>query len=86
MTRKQRRAALIAGGLVMMGIASTLVLSALKTEVTFFMSPSDVLKDLPKPDTRFRLGGLVEAGSFHKGSADVAWKRTTEFFAKHMKK
>jgi carboxymethylenebutenolidase len=27
-----------------------------------------------------------ERGSFHKGSADVAWKRTTEFFAKHMKK
>jgi carboxymethylenebutenolidase len=27
-----------------------------------------------------------ERGSFHKGSADIAWKRTTEFFAKHMKK
>jgi carboxymethylenebutenolidase len=27
-----------------------------------------------------------ERGSFHKSSADVAWKRTTEFFAKHMKK
>jgi carboxymethylenebutenolidase len=27
-----------------------------------------------------------ERGSFHKASADVAWKRTTEFFAKHMKK
>ena len=27
-----------------------------------------------------------ERGSFHKASADIAWKRTTEFFAKHMKK
>ena len=27
-----------------------------------------------------------ERGSLHKGSADIAWKRTTEFFAKHMKK
>jgi carboxymethylenebutenolidase len=27
-----------------------------------------------------------ERGSFHKGSADVAWGRTQEFLAKHMKK
>jgi cytochrome c-type biogenesis protein CcmE len=78
MTRKQRRAILIAGGLVMMGIASTLVLSALKTEVTFFMSPSDVLKGLPKPGTRFRLGGLVEAGTFHKGTGTISTFRLTD--------
>ncbi len=69
MTRKQRRAILIAGGLVMLGIASTLVLNALKTQVTFFMSPSEVLKDLPKPGTRFRLGGLVETGTYHRAPA-----------------
>jgi cytochrome c-type biogenesis protein CcmE len=78
MTRKQRRAILIAGGLVMMGIASTLVLSALKTEVTFFMSPSDVLKSLPKPGTRFRLGGLVETGTFHKGTGTISTFRLTD--------
>jgi cytochrome c-type biogenesis protein CcmE len=66
MTRKKRRAILIVGGLAMMGLASTLVLSALQTRVTFFMSPADVSKSLPKPGTRFWLGGLVEAGSFHK--------------------
>ena len=27
-----------------------------------------------------------ERGSFHKGSADIAWGRTQEFLAKHMKK
>ena len=27
-----------------------------------------------------------ERGSFHQGSASVAWKRTTDFFAKNMKK
>jgi len=78
MTRKQRRAVLIAGGLVMMGIASTLVLSALKTQVTFFMSPSDVLKELPKQGTRFRLGGLVETGTFHKGTGTVSTFRLTD--------
>ncbi len=66
MTRKQRRLVLIAAGLALIGTASTLVLSALRTQVTFFMSPSDVLSDLPKPGSRFRLGGLVEAGSCHK--------------------
>ena len=27
-----------------------------------------------------------ERGSFDKGSRDLAWQRTTDFFAKHMKK
>ncbi len=66
MTRKQRRAVVIVVGLAMLGVASTLVLSALKTQVTFFMSPADVEKNVPKPGTRFRLGGLVKAGTFHR--------------------
>jgi cytochrome c-type biogenesis protein CcmE len=66
MTRKKRRAILIGGGLIMLGFASALVLSALKTQVTFFMSPADIAKAAPKPGTRFRLGGLVQAGSFHR--------------------
>jgi cytochrome c-type biogenesis protein CcmE len=78
MTRKQRRAVLIAGGLVLIGIASALVLSALKTQVTFFMSPTEVLKDSPKPGTRFRLGGLVEAGSYHRGTGTISTFRLTD--------
>jgi cytochrome c-type biogenesis protein CcmE len=65
-TRKKRRAILIAAGLGMLGLASTLVLSALQTRVTFFMSPMDVVKSAPKSGTRFRLGGLVQAGSYRK--------------------
>jgi cytochrome c-type biogenesis protein CcmE len=78
MTRKQRRAAVIVCGLALLGIASTLVLSALQTQVTFFMSPSDVLKNQPKPGTRFRLGGLVEAGTFHNGAGTVSTFRITD--------
>jgi cytochrome c-type biogenesis protein CcmE len=78
MTRKQRRAVLIAGGLAMMGIASTLVLSALRTQVTFFMSPTDVLNNMPKPGTRFRAGGLVEAGTFHKGAGTTSTFQLTD--------
>ncbi|MFZ1108502.1 MAG: cytochrome c maturation protein CcmE [Rhodomicrobium sp.] len=72
MTRKQRRAVVIVVGLALIGLASALVLSALKTQVTFFMSPSDVEKNKPAPGTRFRLGGLVAAGSFHKQADAVS--------------
>jgi cytochrome c-type biogenesis protein CcmE len=71
MTRKKRRAILIVAGLGMMGLASTLVLSALRTQVTFFMSPADVAKNNPKPGRPFKLGGLVASGSFHH-EADAA--------------
>ena len=72
MTRKQRRGVVIVIGLAMIGVASTLVLSALKTQVTFFMSPAEVEKSMPKPGTRFRLGGLVKAGSFHREANAVS--------------
>jgi cytochrome c-type biogenesis protein CcmE len=78
MNRKKRRAILIACGLALMGIASTLVLSALRTQVTFFMSPTDVLTNLPKPGTRFRLGGLVEVGTFRKGTGMISTFKLTD--------
>ena len=77
MTRKQRRAVVIVVGLVMIGLASGLVLSALRTQVTFFMSPEEVEKNMPKPGTRFRLGGLVQAGSIkHEANAVTAFTVT----------
>jgi cytochrome c-type biogenesis protein CcmE len=78
MTRKKRRAILIGCGLALMGVASTLVLSALQKNVTFFQSPTDVLTNSPEPGTRFRLGGFVEAGTFHKGSGMAATFRLTD--------
>ncbi len=77
MTRKQRRAVVIVVGLALVGLASMLVLSALKTQVTFFMSPEEVAKNKPNPGTRFRLGGLVQAGSIkHEGDAVTAFTVT----------
>jgi cytochrome c-type biogenesis protein CcmE len=77
MTRKQRRAVVIVVGLAMIGVASGLVLSALRTQVTFFMSPAEIEKNMPKPGTRFRLGGLVTTGSIrHEGDAVTAFTVT----------
>jgi len=63
MTRKQRRSVLIVLGLITLGGATAMVLSALDTKITFFYSPSDIVEKSVGPGERFRLGGLVEKGS-----------------------
>lgn len=63
MTRKQRRGVLILLGLVTLGAATAMVLTALQSKITFFYSPSDVVEKSVEPGQRLRLGGLVEEGS-----------------------
>jgi len=67
MTRKQRRLALIAAGVGVLGIAAALVLTALKDSIVFFNSPTDVTEKHIAPGTRIRLGGLVAPGSLVRG-------------------
>ncbi len=67
MTRKQRRSVLIVLGLIVLGGATAMVLSALDSKITFFYSPSDVAQKSVGPGERFRLGGLVEQGSVVRG-------------------
>jgi len=66
MTRKQRRLALIGVGLGVLGLAATLVLTALKDSIVFFNSPSDLIEKHVGAGTRVRLGGLVETGSVER--------------------
>ena len=68
MTRKQRRAVLIAAGVGILGLASLLVLFALRESIVFFHTPSDVIEKKIAAGQRFRLGGLVAQGSVHRGS------------------
>ena len=63
MTRKQRRFAMIAGGVGVLAVAVLLVLFAMKDSIVFFNSPSDVAARHIAPGTRIRLGGLVSPGS-----------------------
>ena len=67
MTRKQRRIILIAVGIGVLGIAAGLVLNALTDSIVFFNSPTDVVEKHVKPETRIRLGGLVQEGSVVRG-------------------
>ncbi len=67
MTRKQRRGALIGGGVGLLCLAAILVLFALKDTITYFHTPSDVAENKVKAGQRFRLGGLVVDGSVKRG-------------------
>jgi cytochrome c-type biogenesis protein CcmE len=69
MTRKQRRFAVIAGGVGVLAVAVLLALFAMKDAIVFFNSPSDVVEKHLAPGTRIRLGGLVAPGSLSRGDA-----------------
>jgi cytochrome c-type biogenesis protein CcmE len=68
MTRKQKRLAMILGGLAVLGVAAGLVLYALRDTIVFFYTPSEVARKNVVPGTRLRLGGLVEKGSINKAT------------------
>lgn len=68
MTRKQRRAVLIVACVAVLGLASILVLFALRDTIVFFHTPTEVTAKQIQPGQRFRLGGLVAAGSVVRGA------------------
>jgi cytochrome c-type biogenesis protein CcmE len=63
-TRKQKRLALIAGLGMVLALATGLVLIALRDQIVFFYSPSDVVSRDVAPGQAIRLGGLVKDGSW----------------------
>jgi cytochrome c-type biogenesis protein CcmE len=67
MKARHRRLALIAGGLLSVALASTFVLDAFRSNVMFFVSPSEIAAHRASASAsasqRFRLGGMVERGS-----------------------
>jgi cytochrome c-type biogenesis protein CcmE len=68
MNRKQKRLTVIGSGLAILGMAAALVLFALRQEIVFFRTPSDLTEQPVAAGTRLRIGGLVEAGSVERGT------------------
>lgn len=67
MTRKQKRLAGIGFIALVLGTAVGLVLFALRDDIVFFYTPSDVVEENKVgPEQRFRLGGLVKEASVEK--------------------
>ncbi len=63
MKRRQKRLAMIAGGLVALGVTAAFVLAAFQENLVFFFTPSQVAaKEVPQGRS-FRVGGVVTPGS-----------------------
>ncbi|KQV32629.1 cytochrome C biogenesis protein CcdA [Rhizobium sp. Root1203] len=67
MTRKQKRLAVIGGGVSFIVAAVLLVMFAFGQSVAYFYMPADLAKNPVPPGTRIRLGGLVGDGSVVRG-------------------
>ncbi|HWG03974.1 MAG TPA: cytochrome c maturation protein CcmE [Beijerinckiaceae bacterium] len=66
MTRKGRRLTLIGLALGVLGVSVGLALYALRDNIVFFYSPSELTAKDIAPGTRVRIGGLVADGSVVK--------------------
>ena len=66
MTRKQKRLAVIGGLGVVLALATTLVLFALRDQIVFFYSPTEMKTRAVAAGTPIRLGGLVKDGTWVK--------------------
>ena len=66
MKPRQKRLAMIAGGLVALGVAASFVLAAFRENLVFFFTPSQVAaKEVPQ-GRPFRIGGLVVPGTLKR--------------------
>lgn len=75
-SRKQKRLAVIAGLGVVLALATTLVLVALRDQIVFFYSPSDVIAREVAAGTPIRLGGLVKDASWQRDGQDNSFAIT----------
>lgn len=81
MTRKQKRLAIIGGGVGFLTAAVLLVMFAFSQAVAYFYVPGDLEKAGVAPGTRIRLGGLVEAGSVKRGEGKTVTFSVTDTLA-----
>jgi cytochrome c-type biogenesis protein CcmE len=75
-TARQRRLAIIAGILLAVGVATTLVLRAFNSNLVFFFSPSQVAAHEAPENRLFRIGGMVTVGSLRREGVDVSFTVT----------
>jgi cytochrome c-type biogenesis protein CcmE len=76
MKPRHKRFALIAGGVAVLAVATTLILNAFNDNLVFFFSPSDVAAAKAPKDRTFRIGGVVEEGSVKRDGIIVNFRVT----------
>jgi cytochrome c-type biogenesis protein CcmE len=72
MKPRHKRLALIATGLAALGCAAALILSAFRSNMVFFFSPSQVAGHEAPQARSFRIGGLVQKGSLQRQADGVS--------------
>jgi cytochrome c-type biogenesis protein CcmE len=73
MKPRHKRAAIIVGALLALGVAAYFVLNAFQSNLVFFFSPTQVAAgEAPKGRT-FRIGGLVKEGTIKRDNLTVSF-------------
>ncbi|MGP1253712.1 MAG: cytochrome c maturation protein CcmE [Kiloniellales bacterium] len=78
MTRKRRRLHVALLGLLSLGTATALVLTAFEDNLVFFVSPTKIVEEGLEPDRYVRIGGLVEEGSVQQLEGNRVMFRVTD--------
>jgi len=68
---RHKRLAAIGVGVVALGAAAALVLSAFEKNLVFFFTPSQVAANEAPQGRTFRIGGMVETGSVKREGVEV---------------
>jgi cytochrome c-type biogenesis protein CcmE len=68
---RHKRAAIIVGALLAIGVAALLIMNALNSNIALFVSPSDVFAGKAPQGQAFRIGGLVKEGSVKRDGITV---------------
>ena len=66
MKSRHKRLSFIVVGLVGLGVAGALILNALKGNMAYFYSPSEVMAGQAPVGKNIRIGGLVQKGSLNR--------------------
>ena len=73
MKPRHKRAAIIIGALLALGIAAYFVLNAFQSNLVFFFSPTQVAAGEAPKNRTFRIGGLVKEGSVKRDNLTVSF-------------
>jgi cytochrome c-type biogenesis protein CcmE len=71
MKPRQKRIALIAGGLASLALAAALTLNALDSNIALYVTPSEVAAGKAPQGKAFRIGGLVKEGTIKRDNMTV---------------
>jgi cytochrome c-type biogenesis protein CcmE len=81
---RHKRIAAIGIGVVALGAATALVLSAFQENLVFFFTPSEVAANKAPQGRTFRIGGMVEKGSIRRQADGVTVQFTVTDTAKSL--